>query len=500
MWLSLLSDNDFAQQNHPQFPKRKVSFRKAKVMVINMLFHSRNFVKENGSYAFSGVIAAAAHACFQEPIFKELWNSFSYRISELTITETDEFVFRIGDVQAPQLNGAAYGIRIEKDGLCICAENENNLKLGFMTLIDRMQAEDRDDETVVSLECGQLCESPLIETRMAHFCIFPETELWELQKFLRFCGALKYSHVILEFREMYQYDCMKELSWKHAYSKEVLRPLIREAQNMGLEIVPMFNHWGHAPASRVMHGKHVVLDQNPALETYFDHNGWCWDIRKPKVRKLLREIRHELCELCGVGSYFHIGCDEAYGYDLNTEEGMNGICDYINEIADEMEEENRRILVWGDMFLFRHPHYNPKNGYAANAPSAESEAYMLKRLSHKIIIADWQYDANEAPVETAAVFADAGFDCMLCPWDRSQAKMLSCVKTAKDMRLSGLIHTTWHTLSSGMPYVVMAAVGCFEDHAFCDHTASAAMLRKVFFADGDYKQAGWSKEQIGIYT
>jgi hypothetical protein len=48
-----------------------------------------------------------------------------------------------------------------------------------------------------------------------------------------------------------------------------------------------------------MHGKHVVLDQNPTLQTYFSEDGWCWDIRKPKVRELFRKIRSELIELCG---------------------------------------------------------------------------------------------------------------------------------------------------------------------------------------------------------
>ena len=465
-----------------------------------MLFHHQSFMKEDGSFEFSGEVMAIAHACFQAPIFKELWNNFSYRSSELSITETEAYIFRIGNVQEPQLNGAAYGIRIEKEGLCICAETEKNLKLGFMTLLDFMKAKDHNSHMVAFLECGQMCESPQIKNRMVHFCIFPETELWEIRKFLRFCGTLKYTHVILEFWGMYRFDCMKELSWNHAYAKEELRPLIREIREMGLEIVPMFNHLGHASASRMRHGKHVVLDQNAALATYFDYSGWCWDIRKPKVRNLLREIRRELCELCGSGSYFHIGCDEAYGYDMSTEEGMNEICDYINEIADEMEEMDRRILVWGDMFLFRHPHYNPKNWYTANASSAKAEQYMLKCLSRKIVIADWQYDANEAPVETAAVFADAGFDCMLCPWDKSLSKMQSCLTTIKDMQLFGLIHTTWHTLSFGMPYVAMAAIGCFEDQASDRTVACAAMLRKAFFADGDYKQAGWAKKQIGIIT
>ena len=64
----------------------------------------------------------------------------------------------------------------------------------------------------------------------------------------------------------------------------------------------------------------------------------------------------------------------------------------------------------------------------------------------------------------------------------------------------GYMHTTWHTLSKGMPYVTLMALGGLED--ITDHaqikmrTYTAALLRKVMPADGDYQKAGWSKQQI----
>jgi hypothetical protein len=261
----------------------------------------------------------------------------------------------------------------------------------------------------------------------------------------------------------------------------------------------MFNHWGHASAGRVMHGKHVVLNQNPTLQTYFSDDGWCWDIRKPKVKKLLSQIREELTELCGSGSYFHIGCDEAYNFEL-TKENMDYICDFINEIDEEMRAKKRRVIVWGDMFLYRHSHYNPNNKYACNAPTAESEQYMLMRLNRNLVIADWQYDSVQPPVETSEVFVQSGFDCLLCPWDRGHAQMKAAIITVEEKKLMGVLHTTWHTLSKGMPYVTLAAVLGFECIDKCGNTKllthTAALLRKVMPTNGDYEKAGWSKIQI----
>ncbi len=464
-----------------------------------MIFHPQNVLKTNGSFAFWGDVNAIAHPCLNKNIIKDFWYNFTFQGSTLNICEGNGFIFSIGNAKPLPLDGYDYSINIETDGICVYAENEKNLIRGFMTLLDRFQAVDRDETLAIEMDCCQIKDKPMIQNRMVHFCIFPETEIWKLQRFIRFCGALKYTHVVLEFWGMLQYDCLNELSWPHAFTKEQVKPIIKEANDLGLEIIPMFNHWGHASAGRVMHGKHVVLDQNPSLQSYFSEDGWCWDISKPKVKRLLRQIREELTELCGNGSYFHIGCDEAYNFDF-TQDNMDLVCDFINEICEEMRLQNRRVIVWGDMFLYRYPHYNPNNKYACNAPSPDIERYMLAHLSREIIIADWQYDAVQSPVETAAVFSRAGFDCLLCPWDRGEAKLDAVLSTVKEQALMGFLHTTWHTLSKGMPYVTLAAVEGLESENDCGggqkSTHTAALLRKVMPTGGDYTKAGWSKIQV----
>ena len=466
-----------------------------------MIFHPENMKKAEGSFVFSGNVTAIAHPCLNKPVFCELWKNFTFQASTLTISESDEYIFSVGNVEKLALDGNEYSIHIQPSGVCVYAADEKNLIRGFMTLLDRLQAIDQDGGIAIATDCCEIRDRAEVAFRAVHFCIFPETELWELHRFIRFCAALKYTHIVLEFWGMLKYNCMKELAWSHGFTKEQIRPLIAEAKDLGVEIVPMFNHWGHASACRVMHGKHVILDQNPTLQTYFSEDGWCWDIRKPKVRALLREIRNELTELCGEGSYFHIGCDEAYNFAF-TEENMEMLSDFINEISREMNEKGRRVFVWGDMFLYRYDHYNPKNRYTCNAPSPRVEEYFLSRLDKSIIIADWQYHAPEAPVETSAVFRKAGFDCVLCPWDCSASEVESCITTAKESNLMGIMHTTWHTLSSGMLFVLFAAVKSFEKDSPLDkravRTYSAALMRKVMPANGDYKKSGWAKYEIGV--
>ena len=469
-----------------------------------MIFDPKYIIKTDGDYVLGDKESAVANKCLSDGVFHTLWRGFTFEKSELVMTEGEELVFRIGDAERLPLDGYAYTVNVEEKGVCVYAENTNALIWGFMALLDRITPVDNGGETQLLIGGCQIKDAPTVDRRGVHFCVFPETELWELQRFVRLCGVLRYTHIILEFWGMLKFDCMKELSWERGFTKEQIAPIIREARALGLEVIPMFNHWGHASACRVASGKHVVLDQAPLLQTYFSEDGWCWNIEAPKVRELLRAVRRELIELCGDGEYFHIGCDEAYNFDLTQKKYMDLICDYINEVSAELAAEGRRAIVWGDMFLYRYQSYDPQNRYSCNAALPECEEYMLSRLCKSVIIADWQYNAKVAPVETSAVFTRRDFDCMLCPWDRGIEQMNACVTTVKEQKLFGLIHTTWHTLSKGMPYVTTAAVESFDGELVgsirSHRPQTASVLRKIYPAGGEYERSGWARAQISDIT
>jgi hypothetical protein len=266
----------------------------------------------------------------------------------------------------------------------------------------------------------------------------------------------------------------------------------------------MFNHWGHAAGSRAKHGKHVVLDQNPALQSYFSEDGWCWDIKKDKVKNLLSKIRGELFELFPNSEYFHVGCDEAYGYDLTKEGSADFITDYLNEVCDSIIKRGKKMICWGDMFIYKDPAFDERNNYECNCPTKEIQKYLLSRLDKNIIIADWQYNCTASPIETSEVIKKEGFNVMVCPWDRTTGNVLSAVSTAKEKGLYGIIHTTWHTLSVGMPMVTVFAVGCYTDASgllYGKRTVmTSALLRKVYPVSGNYSRAGWSKKQTDDIT
>ena len=460
-----------------------------------MIFNHYTEIK-NGFYYLDAVTAAKSNAVLDKDVLKELWKGFSMHCLELILQHTDDLVFVAGDPRHIELCGFPYAINIDENGIFLTASDKKNLIYGFLTLIECIAG---DNDGRAKIGCGVIREKPVISNRMIHYCVFPDTELWELQRFVRFCAVLKYTHIVIEFWGMLKYDCCAELSWNHAFSKEQIQPVVKEAECLGIEIVPMFNHWGHASQSRAMHGKHVVLDQNPKLHNLFSDDGWRWNTGNPKTRGLLKLVRNELAELFPKSGYFHIGCDEAYGFKYTKAE-MDGICSFVNRISDEFARDGKRVIMWADMLLYNDENYSKRNVYSA-AATKEGAKYMMRNLSKEIVCADWQYDCTEYPIETSLTLKDAHFDTLLCPWDRTPQNTGACIKTAYEHGLYGIMQTTWHTLSSGsMAHVVKTAAECFGNQPCLNITPyltkAAEILRKVYFADGNYRKAGWSRHEV----
>ena len=469
-----------------------------------MFFDVRNLTKLTGRYPVEGKIRAVAHASLCKPVFAEYWNNFSYGLSEIELLPTDSFTFCIGQAPVLPLDGESYRVSITESGVSLAACSEKSLICGFMTLIDRLLMERVNGESRLFLDACTYGETAFIARRMAHFCVFPETELWEIRRFVRLCAFLRYTHLVIEFWGTFRYACLDALSWERAFSADDLREIFAEAQDLGLELVPMFNHYGHASSGRVMHGKHVVLDRSPQYAYLFDETGWAWNIGLPETIELQKKMRLELTELCGAGSFFHIGCDEIYGFDY-SERAMEEICTHINAVAQSLAENGRKPILWADMFLPRTLKNQTGNTYTAACPSENASSFMLSKLDKNVLLADWQYDACRFPVETSLYLKEKGFSVLLCPWDRGMNRTNACLETAKIHGLDGILHTTWHTLSSGMPYVAKTARGCFlpagakdvrDENPALHFNKTAEILRKVYPCGGDYRKSGWSKKEI----
>jgi tRNA threonylcarbamoyladenosine modification (KEOPS) complex Pcc1 subunit len=399
---------------------------------------------------------------------------------------------------------ATHALKVDASGVAVNAADSAAMRHAWFTLLQLLRA--RESVSGSNLEFTlpevEIQDWPAIQFRGLHLCIFPETTPLMIEKAIRLAAFFKFTDVVLEFWGMLRLEALKELSWPEAWSKAEAGKLIAIARGMGLEVIPMFNCWGHAAASRMSCGRHVVLNQNPRLAPLFEPDGWTWCLTNPNAQALIRRVCAEMIELSGPGQYFHIGCDEAYSHATcdrcRQTDRVKLFADHINNLSAHLEQRGRRVIMWGDSLLERSKWPKP---FEANGSPVLPTHEALDRLSRRIVIADWQYDVVKGDVPTLAYFHRLGFDTLACPWNVSDN--IRTLTQAAVTNHSGLLMTTWTQLSHSLPQLpYFAACAWSQDQAALNlrqmdwalmRAATATCLRKLVSVEGKFYRAGWSK-------
>lgn len=443
---------------------------------------------------------ATAHKKMNNETVKRLWHSFMLNSGDIELDAFDAFIFKIGNTEAPLLESdSEYALTVDADGICIVGKNYGGLMRGFYSLLLKFEYENGEIKIAYTDEQS----SYKISRRMIHICVFPENDLNFIKRLIRLSALCQYTHIIIEFWGMLKYDCLNELAYPSAFTKREAGELISECRNLGLEPIPMFNQLGHASASRVCYGKHVVLDQNPALQELFTPDGWAWNIKSDKVFKLLKQVRCELYELFGECEYIHIGCDEAYYID-NDKALRDYLPTYLKKLTEEVVSEGKRPMLWMDMLL-----EEGKFSHCYTTGKADEVEVLRNCMPREAVFVDWQYDCTDFPIPSLASLSGCGHDCMGAPWFNG-ANYSAHIATVCKNQMYGIMLTTWHTLKEHMPSILGCAKLCGAksfiwsksegnlswDGALCAETAT--LMRKVSFENYGYESYGWAKQQIEV--
>lgn len=448
-----------------------------------------------GKFVFNTTVSVKADERLANESIRAIFSGFTFNRCSISFTKGALNSFSVGELSAPTLpDGKEYVLSVKSDGLAVVGKDYGGLVKGVMALLNKLEF---CGEELFIRECDEQ-DDFTIKNRMIHLCVFPETTLFSLRRTIRLCGVLGYTHVVLEFWGTLRYDCEDALSWKgHSFSKTELKPVIDELYELGMELIPMFNHLGHASGSRLMSGKHVVLDQKPSLFSLFTPDGWSWDIDNEKTLSLLKAVRAELYELCGKCNYFHLGLDEAYMY-AHSPELRAKLPAFLQRLTREVAGEGARPMLWMDMLL------PDESGTTecCKCTTAESKT-VLSALDASSVLVDWQYGLKAAPIKSSLYLVDKGFDIVGAPWfdyDNCKAHVDTCAQYG----LHGVMLTTWHTLNLYTPSILHFARLCGAKKApwssiSGDHEETATLLRKLSASltpDDDYLDSGWCGNQI----
>lgn len=453
-------------------------------------------------FFFGNRLLAEIDPCLDNETILDLWNGFCFFSGNLDPQMGQAFHFCSGSVEYPKIpEGAEYVLSVRHDGIAISARDYGSLVRGMMVLMMRIEPVNlKEGQEQFRIPCLLLYSQYKLENRMIHLCVFPETTKAFLKKCIRLAAVMQYTHVVLEFWGMLQYNCLKELAWAGAYTGAEVRRLVKEIGDMGMEAIPMFNHLGHASGSRESSGKHVVLDQNPHLADLFTSDGWSWNLESEAAHRLLRNIRRELYEIFNKTEYIHLGCDEVYSYEEGVE-FQRLMREYLHELTRTVIKEGRRPIIWGDMLINRKA-CKVESPYFSGCKTEEDAKKLLAALHLETVIADWHYNVKEVPVKTSIYLKSHGFKVLGTPWLDTE-NCMAHVETACANELQGVMITTWHTLSQQMPQIVTAAKLCGA-YGMSDSVKekgrisaeTATLLRKVDFAKGKYEDCGWTVSQL----
>lgn len=442
-------------------------------------------------YHFDARISATACRQMDNATVKKLWKSVCLGDGVLSMEPTDEYIFRLGETAPPQLPPEAeYAFRIDEGGIFLVGRDYGGLMRGFFSLLLKIEYE----STGFKLRCGSEEGRYRVKNRMLHICIFPENDLLFIQKLIRYSALCQYTHIVIEFWGMLRYDCLKELAWPNAFTKEEVSSLIRECRDLGIEPIPMFNQLGHAAASRACYGKNVLLDQNPHLFHLLTPDGWVWNIQSRETEALLKSVRAELYELFGKGEYMHIGCDEA-DYITHNPALRQQLPAYLARLTTAVEKEGRRPMMWMDMLL------EQGRFESCFASSNAEEAPALRRcVADSTVFVDWQYECRTAPIPSLVFLQSSGHDCIGAPWF-NPSNYAAHIDTVAENALFGIMLTTWDALKIHMHSILDCAEKCGA-HLFPWNagslTKAATVLRLVSFEKNAYPDCGWAKKQIEV--
>ena len=466
----------------------------------------KNFREDEGErFVFGARVTARVSGLTPEEAerVRILWNRFSCTASELELVPGGEgFRLDIGEGTVCALDPVdRYALKVTSAGVTVKGADGGGLMDGIKTLVQLIcpdvLEEGRESFYITAAEAH---DSPAIPFRAVHFCVFPDSSLYNLEKAIHLAGFLKMTHVILEFWGTFRYECLPELAWKEkSFSKAELKPLVELARSYGMEVIPMSNQFGHATQSRSCYGRHVVLNRNPRLARLFEPDGWTWCLSNPDTYRLLSEVRAELADFCGEGKYFHVGFDEAYSFATcdrcRKRVPHELLAEYLNRITEDVCGTGRRPIVWHDQFIRRGDF---GEGPIVTTGDNRNTAAALELLDRRIIMADWQYSYGNGFNPTTKYFMDRGFDTVVCPWDGHE-NIRSLAADAKKLGAYGILLTTWHHLPNWLRDASFAA-GCVwgegEENPPHPDTECAYLLRTLYDTEGDYASSGWNMNEV----
>jgi hypothetical protein len=242
-----------------------------------------------------------------------------------------------------------------------------------------------------------------------------------------------------------------ELATEHAWSAEETRAFVQEANELGIQVIPELECFGHT-GYITRHAQYQHLRDGLTGKEFA-----ALAPMHPDSLALLEDLLNDLCDIFPA-PWVHIGMDEsAFGDHPHTAELLKTktkpeiFAEHIQWVYGVLKKQGKGTMLWGD-------HLRPvAESNRSDHLDEEAVSDLIADSNPKdIIICDWYYPP-EIPADRMDCFLDRGFRVLACPasssygmfghpadWNLDNLReFIALAKKNVDRGVIGAVNTVW---------------------------------------------------------
>jgi len=371
-------------------------------------------------------------------------------IKEADVTNEKSLILVGESSSGKMLSLAAKAAKIraprKDEGYILCSTPEHVLVLGndrkgtyygMQTLKQLL----KHDPSTVYLQGCLINDWPSLKFRGAHLFTGNQALPFHNKLMDRIFSRFKMNNLVLE-TDLIKWKTDPGLAIDFSMDQEDIKKELAYAKDHFITVSPLLQSLGHSDWLFNNNKNRDIAECPEKPYSYCPLN--------PRTYNYVLPFYDEVVKLFDNPKMVHIGHDEVVEpggfpkHEACKKVGAEQIfVDDVLKIHDHLKKLGARVMMWGDMMLFR-----GDDPDAMNAKSPEAAKWIRDRLPKDVIITDWHYAPDEPKTfKSVSIFHKAGHDTIGASW-YTPANIEHLSSQVKKVGGEGLLQTTWAGFNS----------------------------------------------------
>jgi len=352
-------------------------------------------------------------------------------ILTLSISNQSTRISDLGDSSLPN-HQEGYSLTVAANQIQLSAHTAQGIYYGLMSLLQLIKL----TPDGYYFRGVKITDYPSLDFRGIH-CFTGKDRGQEIAHTVRKLMGLHKINALVWECEYLIWDSFPELAHsEYGMTKEDAQQVLQAARESFIEIIPLVQSLGHSEWI-FTNGQNLEFAEDP------DHP-YAYNPTDSRSYNFIYHAYQEVIEFFNP-KIVHIGHDEVATegrFPWRSLASQKSVTELVMEDMRKLhhwfKERDIRIMVWGDMFLWKE-----EANDAANAPSKKDAFKRRELLPKDVLVADWHY-AEDKPENYRSIplFAKEGYATIGAPFDRPN-NIKNLTQACINASCQGLLQTTW---------------------------------------------------------